>query len=102
MSSPDYNSGDSRLAWLLRPVLRSHMLSGKQRDRQMAKRKTRYRDLLSPFDLIWERDGLELARERVLAESAESAQTDSIGLSANHGIDIFDDRVRCRVEKVNA
>jgi hypothetical protein len=67
----------------------------------MAKRK-RYQDLLSPFDLIWEKGGIEIARERVSALDADDARADAIGLSAKHAIELFDEGVHCRVERGDA
>jgi hypothetical protein len=67
----------------------------------MARHK-RTKDQRSGFVLIWEREGIEIARERVLALDADDALSDEMGLSAKHGIDLFDKSIHCRVGAIDA
>jgi len=66
------------------------------------KRRKSYRDLLSTYIVVFERDGVEFARDSVESEDADSARGDAFGLKSRHGIDIFDETVRTRVERADA
>ena len=64
---------------------------------RMAKRKRRsYDSYLSDFIVIWERDGVEIYRERVRSENEAGARVDAAGPP---GIGLFDE-VQCRVERI--
>jgi hypothetical protein len=57
---------------------------------------------LTSFDLIWEREGVEIARQCVSALDAGDARAAAMWLSAKHNVELFDESVHCRVEKVIA
>jgi hypothetical protein len=61
-----------------------------------------YGDLLSEYELVWTRNGSEIARERVMALDKDDALADAMGLEAKHGIGLFDESVECRAEVINA
>ena len=65
----------------------------------MATRKS-YADYLSPFDVIWEREGVEIARARVMALDVDDARSYGIGLGGERGIDPLD--VQIRAEEIDA
>ncbi len=66
------------------------------------RRRRSYSDLLSPFVVVLERDGVELVRETVLALDEDDARGEAWPLTAKYRIDIFDKTVRTRVERTNA
>jgi hypothetical protein len=61
-----------------------------------------YQDLLSPFVVIFERDGIELARQTVQALDEQDASGDIMGVMSEQKLDIFDKTISWRFEVANA
>jgi hypothetical protein len=61
-----------------------------------------YQDLLSSFVVIFERDGIELARQTIQAQDEQDASGDVPGIMSEQNLDIFDETIHWRIEMANA